>query len=202
MKPLRLLPPVLLTLALGACLSVPTPRPEVYYHIEPPPPPALGALDTRILIEPFVTPGVYSERPLLWARGSALQQYHRHFWAEAPGQELHAALVDTLRAAGAKEVYAPFSRVAGDVAVRTRIRHLELQTEGGPRAVLELEFFVGDAAGRPLHSLIFKRERELAESTPELYVQAVSAMAGEAFAELAGVLWKLPAPAAQAGAEK
>jgi ABC-type uncharacterized transport system auxiliary subunit len=187
---------MLLTMALAAllagCLSVPAPPPEVYYRLEPPPATVLGTFGPRVVVMPFSAPGVYAERPLLWARGPALRQYHRHFWAESPGLELHGALVDSLRAAGAAEVYTAGNRVRGDVSVQPAIRQLELQTEGGRRAVLSLEFLINDRDGKPLRNLVLEGERPLPEdATPEVYVAAVSQLAGEAFARLARELWAL-----------
>ncbi len=189
---MKLLLPILLAALLAGCLSAPTPPQEVYYRLEPPAAAALGAFAPRVVVMPFSAPGVYAERPLLWARGSALRQYYRHFWAESPGLELHGALVDSLRASGATEVYTAGNRVRGDVSVQPAIRQLELQTEGGRRAVLSLEFLVNDREGRPLRNLVIKGERPLPEGAePEVYVAAVSQLAGEAFARVARELWAL-----------
>lgn len=186
-----LLPLALVASLLAGCLSTPAPPQEVYYRLQPPSPAALGAFTPRIVVMPFTAQGVYAERPLLWARGPALRQYYRHFWAESPGLELHGALVDTLRAAGAGEVYTAGNRVRGDVSLHTTIRQLELQTEGGRRAVLGLEVLINDRDGRPLRNLMLTGERPLADAEPETYVIAVSQLAGEAFAQLAGELWTL-----------
>lgn len=197
---MKVLLPILLAALLAGCLSVPTPPQEVYYRIEPPPATALGAFTPRVVVMPFSAPGVYAERPLLWARGPALRQYYRHFWAESPGLELHGALVDSLRASGATEVYTAGNRVRGDVSVQPAIRQMELQTEGGRRAVLSLEFLVNDRDGRPLRNLVVNGQRPLpADSAPEAYVAAVSQLAGEAFAKLAGELWGLQPALANGG---
>lgn len=185
-------------LLLGACASAPAPQPDVFFRLELPPVPARRALATRVVVEPFDAPGIYSERPLLWARGPALQQYYRHFWAEMPGLELQQALVDALRRAGASAVLTPADRVAGDLYVRSRIRRLELQTVGARRAILQLEFTIADVRNQPLRRVEFRRERELGDIEPQAYVAAISALAGEAFADVAQVLWSLPAPAVTA----
>jgi ABC-type uncharacterized transport system auxiliary subunit len=172
---------------LAACAGGPGPQPEVYFHIEPPQPKASGELSTSIVIEPFEAPGIYSERPLIWARGAALQQYYRHFWAEAPAIALQAALVDALRAGGASAVYTPADRARGQVHVRSRIRRLELQAEGERRAVLGLEFSISEGQ-RPPQLLQFNRERAVSGTAPEAYVAAIGQLAGEAFEELAAFL--------------
>ena len=186
-----LLPIAVMVALLAGCLSVPTPPQEVYYRLEPPTAAALGSFTPRVVVMPFSAPGVYAERPLLWARGPALRQYYRHFWAESPGLELHGALVDTLRGAGAAEVYTAGNRVRGDVSLRTTIRQLEMQTEGSARAVLSLDVLISDRNDRPLRTLMLEGERPLAEATPEAYVAAVSQLAGEAFAKVASELWAL-----------
>ncbi|MDM4769304.1 ABC-type transport auxiliary lipoprotein family protein [Solimonas sp. SE-A11] len=197
---MKLFLPILLAALLAGCLSVPTPPQEVYYRLEPPAAAALGVFTPRVVVMPFSAPGVYAERPLLWARGSALRQYYRHFWAESPGLELHGALVDSLRASGATEVYTAGNRVRGDVSVQPAIRQMELQTEGGRRAVLSLEFLVNDRDGRPLRNLVVNGQRPLpADSAPEAYVAAVTQLAGEAFAKLAGELWGLQPALANGG---
>ena len=197
---MRILLSVVLAALLAGCLSAPTPPQEVYYRLEPPPPAALGAFAPRVVVMPFSAPGIYAERPLLWARGPALRQYYRHFWAESPGLELHGALVDSLRAAGATEVYTAGNRVRGDVSVHTRIRQLEMQTEGQRRAVLALEVQINDRNDKPLRTLVMEGERPLTpDAEPEAYVAAVSQLAGEAFTKLARELWALQPTLAAAG---
>lgn len=189
---MRILLSIVLAALLAGCLSVPTPPQEVYYRLEPPPPAALGGFTPRVVVMPFTAPGIYAERPLLWARGPALRQYYRHFWAESPGLELHGALVDSLRAAGASEVYTAGNRVRGNVSVHTTIRQLEMQTEGQRRAVLSLEVLINDRNDKPLRTLVLEGERPLAaDAEPEAYVAAVSQLAGEAFGKLARELWAL-----------
>ncbi|AXQ29756.1 hypothetical protein D0B54_14210 [Solimonas sp. K1W22B-7] len=193
----------LLLLALAAllagCLSVPTPPQEVYYRLQPSPPQALGVFAPRVVVMPFTAPGVYGERPLLWARGPAMRQYYRHFWAESPALELHGALIDALRAAGATEVYTPGNRVRGDVSLHPTIRQMEMQIEGERRAVLSLEVLINDRDGRPLRTLTLEGQRPLADDSPDRYVAAVSQLAGEAYAQLARELWTLQ-PALVSGA--
>lgn len=198
---MRIILPIVLAALLAGCLSVPTPPQEVYYRLEPPTPTALGGFTPRVVVMPFSAPGIYAERPLLWARGPALRQYYRHFWAESPGLELHGALVDTLRAAGATEVYTAGNRVRGDVSVHATIRRLEMQTEGQRRAVLALEVVINDRSDRPIRSLVLEGERPLAaDAEPEAYVAAVSQLAGDAFTRLARELWALqPSLAADNG---
>lgn len=182
---------VIVTLLLAACAAGPAPLPDVYFRLEPPPAPALGPLARRIVVEPVEAPGIYSERPLLWARGPALQQYYRHYWAEAPSRQLQEALVTALRQAGATQVYSAADRVRGDLYLRCRLRRYELQTEGPRRAVLALEMLVTDGGQRPVLRLDFARDKPVADASPRAYVDAQAALSGEAFAGLARRLWKI-----------
>lgn len=182
---------LIISLLLAACAAGPAPLPDVYFRLEPAPAPALGTLSRRIVVEPVDAPGIYGERPLLWARGPALQQYYRHFWAEAPSRQLQEALIAALRQAGASQTYSAGDRVRGDLYLRCRLRRFELQTEGPRRAVLALEMLVLDRGQRPVLRLDFARDKPVAEASPRAYVDAQAALAGEAFAELARRLWTL-----------
>jgi len=181
--------PVLLGLLLSACAATP-PTPDVYYRLELPDAPRLGAYERSIVVEPVRAQGIYSERPLLYARGATVQQYAHHLWAESPALLLQDALMQSLRNAGATQIHSPELRTSGDLVIRSRLRRMELVTDTEPRALLAIDFSVSDRKGEVVLSQHFEKTQHLDEAAPEAYVEAVANLAAEACTALAQALWQ------------
>lgn len=178
-----------LVLLLSACAVTP-PTPDVYYRLDLPDAPRLGDFGRSIVVEPVRAQGIYSERPLLYARGATVQQYAHHLWAEAPALLLQDALMQALRDAGASQVQSPELRATGDLTVRARLRRMELVTDTEPRALLALDLAVSDRKGEVVLSQQFEKTQHLDEAAPEAYVEAVGILAAEACTALAQALWQ------------
>lgn len=150
----RLLPlAVLLVTALGGCAQPEVP-PEHYYRLSAPQPARrfdAPLLDGVLVVPRFVSDGVLSERPLVYAVSTSpdeLRQYHYHSWSDAPGRMLQVLMVDYLRRAGvADRVVTPDLRVAAEYTLVGRIKRLEQVRSSQAAVVLELEIALESSRG-------------------------------------------------------
>ena len=152
---MRLLVLALITVLLSACAGlarVPEDRfyrlatPEPAHHLDWP------AVTRSVVVQPLEADGLYTERAIIFSEDPGhrvLQQYHYHFWLDAPGRLLQDYVAAYLRASGlAGRVSAEYSGAPADYVVSGRVRRFErlLDGEGGQVVVaLQLRLLPPDS---------------------------------------------------------
>ena len=106
--------------------------------------PSGAGLDGVLVVPRFLSDGLMSERPLVYAFGASpakLQQYHYHFWTESPARMLQELTVDYLRKAGAAPtVVTPELRAVAAYELIGKIKRLEQIRGNDQRVEVSLEF--------------------------------------------------------------
>jgi ABC-type uncharacterized transport system auxiliary subunit len=106
--------------------------------------PAGAPLDGTLVVPRFLSDGLLSERPVVFALNNSpqrLQQYNYHFWVESPSRMIQELTVDYLRKANlAPRVVTPEFRTPGDYELTGKIKRFEQVQGRPPRAVVTLEF--------------------------------------------------------------
>lgn len=97
-------------------------------------------------VERFTADGLTAGRPIVYVEAgdpNQLQEYHYHFWTQAPTVMLRDELVTYLRAAKiANNVVTPEMRLEPDYVMTGRIRKLEQVIGSGNATRLEVELSV------------------------------------------------------------
>ncbi|MBL6958664.1 MAG: membrane integrity-associated transporter subunit PqiC, partial [Rhodospirillales bacterium] len=168
-------------LALAACAQPEVPRDQFYRLVAAKPEQSAPNVFSGILqIDRFVADGLTAGRPIVFSisgRQHQLQEYHYHFWTQAPTIMLRDELVAYLRQAKvAPSVVTPDMRVAANYVISGKIRRLE-RVDGPPtRSVVELELAVRRIKGEKLLLLrTYRDEVQTADSTVSATVDALNA---------------------------
>ena len=131
-------------LTISACGMFSTPRKDVFYRLPEVATSAavIATTGPLVYVPPFAASGLHGERAVVYAHddGTALEQYTYDYWVDSPRLLLQQALVDRLRASGARRVVMEPSVDAG-YTVRGRIRKFEKRDAAkGATAEVSLEF--------------------------------------------------------------
>ncbi len=138
---------VLLGLVLAACTAQPPVPEDRFYRLVVPrvaPGTRMGAITGTIAVREMASDGLHSERAMLYSEDPGqrvLQQYHYHFWLDAPPRLAQDYLVAYLRKIGiAERVVEGHSGIAGTYTVSGRLKRFEqLLDQGNFRTIVELE---------------------------------------------------------------
>jgi len=172
---------------LAAC-STPPPVPEDSFYRLSPHASEAGALvlDGSVEVDRFVASGSLANRPLLFSdKGSnAVNEYHYHFWIEAPPILLQGALVSYLRSSGvAKRVVTPEMRVSPEYTIGGRILRLETVRADKPIGAVTFELTLRRQSDGELLVLDeYRAEIPSAKNGIETDVGAIETAVNEAFA--------------------
>jgi ABC-type uncharacterized transport system auxiliary subunit len=189
---------VIAAIALGGC-SVDPATPTRYYRVEVATSAARDDFRGRIVVEPFEAYGIYTERPLVFRSGGALEQYNYALWAEPPAVMLRDSLIVHLRAAfGSSQVLQAGGRARGDFTVRPRLKRLDHQLGGKAQAAFAVEFRVTDAEDNERVLLTFDETAPVGGNSVEDFVAATDRLAARAYDLLVEKIRALP-PAATPG---
>ena len=195
-----LVPGVLGIALLSAC-GTPPPVPDDSFYRLTPRTAETGALvlDGVVEIDRFVASGSLANRPLLFSdKGSnAVNEYHYHFWIEAPPILLQGALVSYLRSDGvAKRVVTPEMRVKPDYTIVGRILRLETMRGSPPTAMVAFELTLRRHSDGELLVLDeYRAEIPSAKNGVETDVSALEKAVDEAFASfVADIRKSVPGP--------
>lgn len=181
------LAPVVLGVLLAAC-STPPPVPDDSFYRLTPYAAEAGTLvlDGSVEVDRFVASGSLANRPLLFSdKGSnAVNEYHYHFWIEAPPILLQGALVSYLRSSGvAKRVVTPEMRVSPAYTIGGRILRLETVRGNKPIGAVTFELTLRRQSDGELLVLDeYRAEIPSAKNGIETDVGAIEQAVNEAFA--------------------
>jgi uncharacterized lipoprotein YmbA len=174
-------------LALVGCSVTPAP-PVHYYRVEISAPASASSFAGRIVVEPFETYGIYTERPLLFRSGDAthaLEQYHYQFWAEPPAVALRDSLVVYLRGAFASaQVVQAGGRTRGDLTVHARLKRFEHLLGSPSQAAFAVEFRVVDADDNERLQWAFDEKASAGGASVEDFVAAMDQLVAKAYSGL------------------
>lgn len=179
--------PAILGVALLSACGTPPPVPDDSFYRLNPRTVETGALalDGVVEIERFIASGSLANRPLLFSdKGSnAVNEYHYHFWIEAPPILLQGALVSYLRSDGvAKRVVTPEMRVQPDYTIGGRILRLETMRSSPPTGVVAFELTLRrQSDGELLVLNEYRAEITSAKNGVETDVFAIEQAVDEAF---------------------
>ena len=172
---------------LAACGTPPPVPDDSFYRLMPYAAEAgTLVLDGSVEVDRFVASGSLANRPLLFSdRGSnAVNEYHYHFWIEAPPILLQSALVSYLRSSGvAKRVVTPEMRVSPDYTIGGRILRLETVRDDKPIGAVTFELTLRRQSDGELLVLDeYRAEIPSAKNGIETDVGAIEQAVNEAFA--------------------
>lgn len=106
--------------------------------------PAGSKLNGVVVVPRFLSDGLLSERPVVYASASSpekLRQYNYHFWIESPARMLQDLTVDYLRKAGVSStIVTPEFRAAAAYELIGKIKRFEQIRGDDRRVAVSLEF--------------------------------------------------------------
>jgi len=171
---------------LAACTTPPPVPEDSFYRLTPQADLGTMVLDGSVEVDRFVASGSLANRPLLFSdKGSnAVNEYHYHFWIEAPPILLQGALVSYLRSSGvAKRVVTPKMRVTPDYIIGGRILRLETVRDDKPIGAVTFELTLRRQSDGELLVLDeYRAEIPSAKNGIETDVGAIEQAVNEAFA--------------------
>lgn len=146
---------LIVALALaGGCAKAPPVPADRFYRLADPQAAAGEPLSAEpVLVRQFRGDGLLSDRALAYSdteAGTALEQHHYHFWADAPPRLLQQQLIAYLRAAAASPIVTDDLEVDAALVVSGRLRRFERDLAGDQGVRVALELRLDDAAGQPL----------------------------------------------------
>lgn len=138
---------LLIPAVLVGCAAQPPVPEDKYYRLQAVPasaPLVTPLLDGTLEVERFSADGLTAGRPIVYVEDrdpNQLQEYHYHFWTQAPTIMLRDELVTYLRAVNvAKNVVTPEMRLNAEYVLTGRIRRFEQIKTADEGAVIEIEF--------------------------------------------------------------
>lgn len=180
-KTTRRLAVFLLPVLLAACApQAPVPQDRFYrlQAVVASAPMTTPVLNGTLEIDRFTADGITAGRPIVYVEDqqpNQLQEYHYHFWTQAPTIMLRDELVTYLRAVNfAENVVTPEMRLKPDFVMTGRIRRLEQVRTASESAVIEIEIVVRRPDDGKL--MFLKSYRHEAEQKSSGVAGAVSAL--------------------------
>lgn len=191
---IKTIAPALFVAGLVSACAAPPPAPEdAFYRLSPRAESAVAAqslLKGAVEVDRFAAAGSLANRPLLFSEpgSNAVNEYHYHFWIEAPPMLLQSALVSYLRSAGvAEQVVTPAMRVRPDYTVQGRLMRLETITGQTPTGVAEFELSLRrESDGKLLVLGEYRAEVPSGSNGVVTDAAAIEKAAGKAFAQFVG----------------
>jgi ABC-type uncharacterized transport system auxiliary subunit len=175
---------VLITLLLSACGSIkPVPEDRFYRLAEIPAqePLAQPLLPGVLAVGTIETPGIYSERAILYSeqdRPTELLRYHYHAWIDAPPRLIQDHLALFLRgAAVAPTVVIDNGQAEWNYLLTGRLRRFEREMDGtGSSVAVAIEYRLLERGGsQPLWVKDYTAQEPVSGETVNDAVQAFSA---------------------------
>jgi len=188
---IKAIAPALFIAGLLSACAAPPPAPEdAFYRLSPRAQSTVASqalLKGALEVDRFAAAGSLANRPLLFSEpgSNAVNEYHYHFWIEAPPMLLQSALVSYLRSAGvAEQVVTPAMRVRPDYTVQGRLMRLETVTGNAPQGVAEFELSLRrESDGKLLVLGEYRAEVPSGSNGVVTDAAAIEKAVGKAFAE-------------------